>query len=156
RLFAQPLPDGSKNLWTAPHLLMQKLPAETFEATAAVQLSAAAPGDAIALVTLGQDYALVRLVRAAYGWRGEQVVWRGAADEGPESVAASVAGANEAQLRLSVATGSVQFSYSLNAGASFRTIGRRTALGAGRWMGAKFGLVATRAARSRAGGFADV
>jgi hypothetical protein len=57
---------------------------------------------------------------------------------------------------LAVSAGTVQFSYSLDAGATFRPIGERTALREGRWMGAKFGLVATRPAGSTSGAFADV
>jgi len=155
RLFAQSLPAGA-NLWSAPHLLMQKLPAESFEATAAVRLNAVTPGDAIALVAMGLDYALVRLVRSPDGWRVEHVVCMGAADGATELVAAASAGDRDVQFRLAVSAGTVQFSYSLDAGATFRPIGERTALREGRWMGAKFGLVATRPAGSSSGAFADV
>jgi beta-xylosidase len=156
RLFAQSLPAGGANLWSAPHLLMQKLPAESFEATAAVQLNAVASGDAISLVTMGLDYTLVRLVRSPDGWRVEHVVCSNAADEATEIVAASSVGDRDVQLRLAVSAGTVQFSYSLDAGATFRPIGERTALREGRWMGAKFGLVATRPAGSTSGASADV
>jgi hypothetical protein len=135
---------------------MQKLPAESFEATAAVRLNAVTPGDAIALVAMGLDYALVRLVRSPDGWRVEHVVCTGAADGATEIVAASSVGDRDVQLRLAVSAGTVQFSYSLDAGATFRPIGERTALREGRWMGAKFGLVATRPAGSTSGAFADV
>ena len=50
---------------------LQKLPAESFDATAAVRLAAAAVGDAVALVAMGLDYSLVRLVRSTSGWRVE-------------------------------------------------------------------------------------
>ncbi|HKW02710.1 MAG TPA: glycoside hydrolase 43 family protein [Vicinamibacterales bacterium] len=156
RLFAQPLPDRNANLWSAPHLLMQKLPAESFEANASVRLETTSPGDAIALVTMGLDYALVRLVRTAGGWRLEHVVCTGAADSGAETIDATAIGARDTQLRLSVSAGTVEFSYSVDTGATFRPIGGRTALREGRWMGAKFGLVATRPIGSAAGGFADV
>jgi beta-xylosidase len=156
RLFAQSLPSGGANLWSAPHLLLQKLPAESFEATAAVRLNAVAPGDAIALVTMGLDYALIRLVRSPDGWRVEHVVCSNAADAAAELVTASSAGAQDVQLRLAVSAGTAQFSYSLDAGATFRPIGERTALREGRWMGARFGLVATRPAGATSGGSADV
>lgn len=132
RLIAQPLVDPGANLWSAPHLLMQKLPAESFDATASVRLDSANPGDAIALVTMGLDYALARLVRTTGGWRVEHVVCTGAADGGAETIDATASGARDAELRLSVSASTVEFSYSLDAGATFRPIG------------------------STAGGFADV
>ena len=156
RLFPQALPANASNLWSAPHLLLQKLPAESFDATAAVRLESDTPGTAIALVTTGLDYALLRLVRTTDGWRIEHVVCVGAADSGAETIDAAAAASRDVQLRLSISAGTVEFSYSLDAGATFRTIGLRTKLREGRWMGAKFGLVATAPAGSTASGFADV
>jgi beta-xylosidase len=146
RLVPQSLPAGATpaNLWTAPHLLLQKLPAESFVATAAVGLSRAASGDAIALVAMGLDYALVRLRRTDSGFVVESIICRGASETGVESVVGSVPGASQVQLRLAVAAGaSAQFSYSLD-GATFAPLGERITLREGRWMGAKIGLVATR------------
>jgi hypothetical protein len=59
-------------------------------------------------------------------------------------------------MRLSVASGVAMFSYSTDGGARFHALGDRMTLREGRWMGAKFGLVATRPAGSPAGGSADV
>jgi beta-xylosidase len=154
RLFAQPV-SQPPNLWSAPHLLLQKLPAETFDVTAAVALDARAPGDAIGLVAFGLDYALARLVRSETGWRVEHVVCRDAGDGGAERVTATAAGASRVRLRLTVSSGMAGFSYSAD-GVRFQAVGDRTALREGRWMGAKFGLVATRAAGTEPGGSADV
>jgi beta-xylosidase len=155
RLFSQPVPGEPANLWNAAHLLMQKLPAESFDATAAVQLDARAPGEAMSLVVMGMDYALIRLVRTEASWRIEHVLCRNANDGGVEIVTATAPGARSVQLRLSVAAGSAMFSASLD-GARFQALGDRMTLREGKWMGAKFGLISTRPAGSAAGGSADV
>jgi beta-xylosidase len=155
RLSAQPIPGAPVNLWNAPHLLMQKLPAESFDATAAMRLDAHGPGDAVSLVVFGLDYALIRLVRGEVGFRVEQATCHNASEAGTESVVATASGAAAMQLRVSIASGDVMFSYSLD-GLRFQTLGDRMTLREGKWMGAKFGLVATRPAGSTAGGSADV
>jgi beta-xylosidase len=101
RLFSQPIPAEGTNLWAAPQLLMQKLPAERFDATASVSLT-----------------------------------------------------------RKTVSNGEARFSYSsthtpMN-DAMFTSLGEPMTLREGKWMGAKFGLVARRPAGSAAGGGADV
>jgi beta-xylosidase len=155
RLFAQPLPGGEANLWSASHLLSQKLPAETFEATAAVRLNARAAGEAIAMVVFGLDYAEIRLSRTDHGWAVEQVTRRSADTNGPASVTAPVAATSAMQLRVSITAGKAVFSFSTD-GARFQTIGETFTLREGRWVGAKLGLIATRAAGSPPGGSADV
>jgi len=155
RLSTQPLPGADPNLWTASHLLMQKLPAETFEVTTAVHLNARATGDAIALVVLGLDYAEIRLSRTDNGWRLEQVTRRNADTDGQASIGSAVAGTSAMQLRVSITAGKAEFSYSPD-GARFQTLGEPFTLREGRWVGAKFGLIATRAAGSEPGGSADV
>ncbi len=57
RLFAQPT-QASGNLWNAPALLLQKLPAEAFSATVTVELAENSPRDLCAgLLVFGLDYA---------------------------------------------------------------------------------------------------
>ena len=155
RLIAQPIPGVGANLWNAPHLLLQKLPAETFEATAAVQMDPRGPADAVSLVVFGLDYALIRLSRGESGWRLDLVARRHADLDEPESILASAEAAAAAQLRVSIANGAARFSYSTD-GLQFRTLGDSLPLREGRWMGAKFGLIATRAAGSAPGGHTDV
>jgi beta-xylosidase len=158
RLIPQPLPAGATpaNLWSAPNLLLQKLPAESFEATTAVSLTRVASTDAIALVAMGLDYSLIRLRRTDSAFVVEFVVCRGASEAGVETVVASAVGASQVQLRLSVAAGAMaQFSYSLD-GAVFTPLGDRVTLREGRWMGAKFGLVATRESATSSSSAADV
>jgi len=159
RLLAQPLPGTDSNLWSASHLLLQKLPAETFEATTAVRLNARGPGDAIALVVFGLDYAEIRLSRSENGWRLEQVTRRNADTDGPSVVNAAVPGTGAMQLRVSITAGKAVFSYSPNGnpdGARFQTLGESFTLREGKWVGAKFGLIATRAGASLPGGSADI
>jgi beta-xylosidase/pectate lyase len=62
RLFSQPAP-AADNLWLVPNLLLQKLPAETFVATAALRFAPAADGESAGLLISGPDYAWVGLRR---------------------------------------------------------------------------------------------
>jgi len=155
RLFTQAASAEPHNLWSAAHLLLQKVPAESFDATAAVRLDARATGESVSLVAMGLDYALIRLGRTDHGWSVEQVICKNAHEAGVESVVASVPAAAQVQLRVSVASGVAMFSYSLD-GARFHALGDRVTLREGRWIGAKVGLVAMRPAGSGAGGSADV
>ena len=62
RLFSQPAPAGD-NLWLVPNVLLQKLPAPEFVATAALHFSPRADGDRAGLLISGQDYAWVGMTR---------------------------------------------------------------------------------------------
>ena len=57
--FASSVPDGYKNLWDLPNLLLQKFPAEEFTATAKVKLNPRFEGERFGLVVMGLDYSLI-------------------------------------------------------------------------------------------------
>ena len=52
-------PEGYKNLWDLPNLLLQKFPAEEFTATAKVKLTPRFEGERFGLVVMGLDYSYV-------------------------------------------------------------------------------------------------
>jgi beta-xylosidase len=167
RLFSQPIPGDGTNLWNAPHLLMQKLPAESFEVTASVSLTKATAGESISLVAFGLDYGLIRITtRTGGGWSIEQVVCRNASEGTSEQVVAAIqvevthGESFDEVLRLTVANGEVRFSHCPTGlpvtDAICSPLGDRMRLREGRWMGAKFGLVATRPAGSPVSKGADI
>lgn len=153
RLTPQPLAAGAANLWTAPHVLLQKLPAESFSATVTVDASGASDGDAFTLIAFGMDYAALRVTQTAQGLRAEHILCKDAIGGGAETSAATVTlpatATAHVQLRLTVTAGAIaMFSYS-DDGVRYRAIGDRFTMREGRWMGAKFGIAATGSAGSR-------
>jgi len=57
RLFCIPLPEGFKNFWDVPNLLLQKFPAPQFTATAKVAFTARTGDEKTRLIVMGTDYA---------------------------------------------------------------------------------------------------
>jgi beta-xylosidase len=140
RLFAQPVRDG--NLYHAGHLLLQKFPAETFVATAKLDLSAARTADA-GLVVFGYDYAWI-------GCRAGRVVRTtvGAANETPRitEIAGPELRGGALFVRVRVGAGAVcRFEFSTD-GERFTPLGQTFTASRGRWVGAKVGLFASGAA----------
>lgn len=141
RLFPQPAPKGSVNLWPIPHLLLQKLPAPTFSATTHMDVSALALGDSAGLIIMGQAYAHLS-VRATD--RGLILLRRSCTDARagkPETQDAAVDLARtDVFLRVDVQPGAVcQFSYSFD-GTQFLPLGDTFPASEGRWIGAKVGV----------------
>ena len=157
RLFAQPLPGGATNLWPAPNLLLQKLPAPAFTVTTRISLNADDPGTRSGLVVMGIDYAYVAIRRIEDGFelvQAQAIDARGGAPE-EELAVVSISERRDAWLRADVSDGAItSFSYSLD-GALFKPIGTEFQARQGRWIGAKIGLFALRPDGSGAGGHAD-
>ena len=57
RLYSVQVPDGYRNLWQAPNLLLQKLPAEAFTATTRLTFTPRVEGEQVGLLVMGLDYA---------------------------------------------------------------------------------------------------
>lgn len=145
RLFAQPVPDGA-NLWQAPHLLLQKLPAPQFTATTRISLEADKPGVAAGLIVMGTDYAYITLRRNEGAYVLQQVRALDARSGAAEEVVGEVelGERQEVLLRAEVAEGAmVRFYYSVD-GAEFVGLGEPFQAVQGRWIGAKIGLFALR------------
>lgn len=143
RLVAQPLAPGATNLWGAPHLLTQKLPAPAFTVTTRVTPDAHAVGETFGLVVFGLDYAYVALRRTAAGYAVVQARATNADRGGTESGAPEVSVAPApVTLRATVGDSArVQFAFSLD-GVRFTDIGAPFLARQGRWVGAKVGLFA--------------
>ncbi|MGO9228222.1 MAG: glycoside hydrolase 43 family protein [Bryobacteraceae bacterium] len=156
RLFAVPRPEGSKNLWDVPNLLLQKFPAPAFTATAKVTFHPVSDGDRTGLAIMGMDYAYVALRKQADGVYLTYAMARGA-DHGEverESAAVTVM-ESTVYLRVKVSAGAVcSFSYSTD-DTAFTPVGDEFTAKAGRWIGAKVGLFALRPTVVREIGWAD-
>ncbi|MFC6227485.1 glycoside hydrolase 43 family protein [Paenibacillus allorhizosphaerae] len=158
RLYAVPTQEsGNGNvptLYAAPQLLMQKLPAPAFTATAKLSFEPDAPGDRSGLIVFGLKYAGLGLIKDDGGsvklayWTGDEqsetVAWQG------EELTGTVF------LRVTVAEGALcSFSFSTD-GDQFEPVGQPFTAKEGRWVGAKVGVFAANMQRSGSRGYVDV
>jgi beta-xylosidase len=143
RLRLAAMPARGANLWSAPHLLLQKLPAPVFTATASLEFTAAAEGARAGLLVFGADYAWVGVRNTRNGMRIVTATARAASNGAPETETASIPlDRRILYVRATVSAGAVvQFSYSLDNG-TFAAIGEPFTAKPGRWVGAKVGLFA--------------
>ena len=156
RMFCVPLPKDFKNLWDAGNLLLQKFMAPEFRATTKVTFHPRAEGDRVGLVVMGADYATLALTNTAAGVAISQARCLKADRGSPEKTTPPVV-VKEATvyLRVQVAAGGIcLFSYSTD-GTRFTPIGEAFTAVPGRWIGAKVGLFANRAAAGGESGYAD-
>jgi beta-xylosidase len=156
RLFATQIPEKGTNLWSAPNLLLQKLPAPEFAVTTKLEFGKLAAGQKAGLVIMGASYSYLAVERTFAGDRLVNVTCRDAAKDGKEIEEVSVGCASDSLLlRVKVRAGAIcQFSYSTD-GKEFVTVGESFTASGGRWMGAKVGLFSL--AKDGAGqrGYAD-
>ncbi len=156
RLFAMAIPDKGTNLWSAPNLFLQKLPAPEFTVTTKIEFGKLALGEKAGLIMMGASYWYLAVERTDGGARVVKVACRDAAKDGKEIQKWSERCAGDSLLlRIKMNAGAVcQFSYSAD-GKEFIPVGESFTASAGRWMGAKVGLFSE--ARSEAGqrGYAD-
>ncbi len=151
------LPEGYKNLWDLPNLLMQKFPAEEFTATAKVKVEPRFPGERFALVVMGLDYSLLGVE-----FRGGKLFIsqstakdadKGTAELRSEPVELS---SRDLYLRVNVAKDAMcRFSYSVD-GTRFTDVGQSFKAREGKWIGSKVGFVFTRPGVFNDAGTADI
>jgi beta-xylosidase len=157
RLYSVPLPEGYKNLWQVPNLLLQKLPAEKFSATTKLSFTPRFEGEKTGLVMMGLDYAYVSLTYKGGKMLLGQSVCVNADKQGTESSTApiEVPAKQPVYMRVQVLPGAkCQFSYSLD-GQKFQPVGPEFTAREGKWIGAKVGLFCTRPGQTNDAGAAD-
>jgi len=157
RVYAVAAPDGHRNLWDVPNLLLQKFPAPRFTATLKMTFTAQTIDDRAGLVVMGADYAAVIVQKGSRGLFLTQTICNDA-DRG----AAEVEGApiplssNTVYLRVSVTDDALsRFAYSTD-GTNFTDVGTPFTAKQGRWIGAKVGLYALGTVPVSEYGFADI
>ncbi|HEX8072322.1 MAG TPA: glycoside hydrolase 43 family protein [Pyrinomonadaceae bacterium] len=157
RLFNVPLPEGFRNFWDVPNLLLQKFPAPAFTVTTKVKFTPRTDGERTGLIVMGLDYSYLSLVKRPAGLFVSQTVCKNAdghAPEREETLAAALTG-DTFYLRVQVSEGAVcKFSYSVD-GKNFTPVGEPFTAREGRWIGAKVGLFAVRTGKTRENGYAD-
>jgi beta-xylosidase/lysophospholipase L1-like esterase len=152
-LYSVPAPEGGRNLWDAPNLLLQKVPAPAFTVTARVEARLYREGERAGLAVMGMDYATLAVCRSGGTTRLVQGECRGA-DKGAAERENAAVMLDSASLFLRFqarADGTCTFSYSAD-GRQFVDIGKPFVMKEGLWIGAKFGLFCSRAEASNDGG----
>ena len=155
RLYTYDLPAGFKNLWQVPNLLLQKPTAPRFTATAKVCFASKDDCQYGGLVMMGRDYSALVVLRQGDSLLLQRHTCMGADEEGAETrqslatlsptardtIPYSPAIYLDIYLRMTVSDGQCRYSYSLD-GKHYKNAGDSFTMRQGKWIGAKFGLVA--------------
>ena len=157
RLYTADLNDDFKSLWECGNLLLQKLPASNFKATAKIRIASKEDDQYGGIIMMGKHYQA--LVARCTGDRFLlQLLHCEEADNGGMEEATTIATLKptsqdtipfspaiylDIYMQMKVKEGKCQFAYSLN-GRSFSNIGTPFTLCQGKWIGAKMGFVAER------------
>jgi hypothetical protein len=157
RLFSEQPPDGFKNLWDGPNLLLQKLPAEEFTATAKVSMSPRVAGEKFGLLVMGLDYSYVGVSFKDGKLYVAQATARDADQRLPEfENVPFLLNSKDFYLRVKMAKGAtVSFGFSLD-GKTFTNVGVPFKAREGKWIGAKIGFFFMRPTKFNDGGSADI
>lgn len=157
RMFNVPLPEGFRNFWDVPNLLLQKFPAPEFTVTAKVTFTPRTDNEETGLIVMGLDYGYVSVKKRAEGLFVSQTVVKDAekGGKGKESTPAQGLKSNTFYLRVKVSSGKLcDFSYSAD-GVTFAPLGETFEARQGKWIGAKVGIFAVRRGKTRETGYAD-
>ncbi len=149
--------DPDQNLYSAPNLLLQKMPAEEFLATAKLTFHHHHDSEQIGLVVMGRDYAYIGLKQVDEQLMIQQVTAYDGQHGAQEKIEFSERiNNNTVYLRAEILEGGkVQFAYSID-GVSFTSIGAPFQSKEGKWIGAKVGLFCRRDKHQNDGGYVDV
>ena len=138
-------PDSMRNLWDMPNLLMRKMPAEQFTATATVRCTLRSDGEEAGMVVMGRDYQYISLSKTD-GRLLLRIVRCIDADRGgtEEELFSREVESGELHFRLTVKAGALcRFSYSTDE-KEFFDAGEPFTSRQGMWIGAKIGFFALR------------
>ena len=159
RLYSDKWPDGAKNLWQVPNVLLQKFPADEFTVTTKLTFTpnSKLENEKAGLAIMGFSYANVAVKSKK---DGVYLVYtlckdaeKGKAEE--EQVITKLSSLT-VYLRVKVSNGGkCQFSYSTD-GNNYTNAGNTFTAEVGRWKGAKVGLFCTRESQINDSGYADV
>ena len=157
RLFSEQPVEGFKNLWDGPNLLLQKLPAEEFTATAKVSISPRVVGEKFGLLLMGLDYTYLGVTFKDDKLYVAQATARDADKRLPEfENVPFLLNSKDFYLRVKMAKGAIaSFSFSPD-GKNFTNVGVPFKAREGRWIGAKIGFFFLRPTKFNDGGSADI
>lgn len=159
RLYSDRLPEGAKNLWQAPNVLLQKFMADEFTATTKLTFTpnAKLENEKAGLTVMGFSYANISVKSKKDGLYLVYTVCKDAEKGKPEEEQTLIKLASPTiYFRVSVSLGAkCQFAYSLD-GKVFTKAGEPFTAEVGKWKGAKVGLFCTREQQINDSGYADI
>lgn len=158
RLYSDQMPEGAKNYWEVPNILMQKFPAEVFTATVKLSFlpNAKIENEKAGLIIMGQSYADIGIKSKKDGNYLVYSVCNGA-HKGNAETETTLTKLDAANIYLRVVVGKgakCKFSYSTD-GQKFEEAGKEFQAEVGQWIGAKIGLFCTRESKINDSGYAD-
>lgn len=164
RLYTVKIPDSAKSYWAVPNILLQKFPADEFIVTTKMSFTRnpKLEGEKVGLIVMGQSYASLALKSSSSGTTGPaefSLVYSVAKDavNGKKEIENTITTIPQPliYLRVKVQRGAIcQFSYSLD-GNVYVDTDEVFQAEAGKWIGAKMGLFASRKTQTNDSGFAD-
>ena len=156
RMYCMLLPEDHVNLWTTPHLMLQKFPAPEFTVTTRMKFTAHLDGDLAGLTVMGMDYSSIAVSREDGALQVGHYLCRNAMQGGKEQLVEShPVQSAEIWLRVTVKEGAeCAFSFSTD-GKEFNEMKTSFRAREGRWIGARVGLYACSTAPTNDKGFAD-
>jgi beta-xylosidase len=155
RLISVPAPPSTRNLWDAPAVLFQKIPASRFMATIKLTATLRNRGDRAGLTLMGKDYGSLVIAKTEHGNVLRQLLCLQADHRTSEKVMAEVPVSQDSVfLRVALEEGKVSFGYSLE-GVNFHPIGQTFEAQPGVWVGAKIGIFAAGESDQGEFGYAD-
>lgn len=156
RLFAYPCPTEKGNLYFAGNLYLQKFPAPEFTVTTLTEAHFSEDGERAGLITMGNRYSYIAIIKEADGYRVAVVTGRN--DKyavTPEEKASARVGQPRIWLRMKLLPGEkCRYSYSLD-GNDYVELGPECEVSAGTWIGAKTGIFSSSPNVVKGNGFAD-
>jgi beta-xylosidase len=157
RLYSAKAPEGARNLWEVPNVLLQKFPADEFTATTKLTFTPnpKLENERTGITIMGMSYASLSLKSKKDGLYLVFAQCKDA-DKGVKEDEESLTKVDRGTvyLRVKVSKGAnCEFSYSTD-GEHFTNAGKFTAV-PGRWIGAKVGIFCTRDTQTNDSGFAD-
>lgn len=158
RLYSDQMPGDAKNYWEVPNILMQKFPAEEFEATVKLTFSpnTKIENEKAGLIIMGQNYASIAIRSKKEGNYLVLGICK-AAHKGNAEVETILTklDVSSLYLRVTVIKGAkCKFAYSTD-GLKFEEVGKEFQAEVGQWIGAKIGLFCTRDVKINDSGYAD-
>ena len=168
RLYNNDLSEDFVNLYEAPNLFLQKLPAKDFTATTKVRIASKEEGQYSGIIMVGDDYRALVALREGDGFKIQLLDCKGAFKSGAQTstdiatlpasyvdpIDYSPAIYLHIYLAMKVADGKCQFFYSTD-GSEYLPAGDAFAMKAGRWIGAKMGYVSECCGRKSNRGWLD-
>jgi len=168
RLYNNDLSEDFVNLWEAPNLFLQKIPAPKFTATAKLRIASKEDGQYGGIIMMGSDYRALVALREGDSFRLQLLDCNGA-DKGHPQTATDICTLEPTEadvieyspaiyldiyLAMKVKDGKCQFLYSSD-DSEYLPAGEPFQMKAGRWIGAKMGLVSECSGRKSNKGWVD-